>query len=576
MDALLARRSGGWIERVARGAVAAASHERASGAAPSGANGRDAGPSGSPPPGGRGPGALPSGARGRDVASPAAAPSAVGTGRAASPRSRRPQARPASWARDWAGARRILVLRLDNIGDVVMTGPALRAIRRSRPHARVHLMASRSGVQAAPLLALDRRGPRPSGRCGRSWAPPPATPSARAALVERIRAGRWDGAVILTSFSQSPHPAALACRRAGIPLVAGASDEAARALTHRLPKGDPAMHQACRNLALVRALGFGAGGSAMEVEVPAGARAAARALLGDGGRHLLLSPWASAPARQYDPRRMAAAAAQIAAAHGLRVVVTGAPGDRDRGAALARSLGPSALDLTGRTSVAEAAALIESATLVLCCNSSAMHLAEALGVPAAILFAGTELPSQWAPRQTPHRLLRRHVPCAPCHEIACPFGHGRCPRRRARADRRGGGGAPRGGPRSGRTRRERGRPRGARPGAGGDRRPRPALGRRPARGGGARPARPGRRPGGRLGLLRRRRRAPLRRLHPQARPALRRRARAGDRPGPPGARRPGASTPRSRRRAWAPRPTCWPARDGDWPRAPPRPGPCGG
>ena len=55
-------------------------------------------------------------------------------------------------ARPWAEARNILVLRLDNIGDVVMTSPALRAIKEALPEARLTLMASPAGAQAAPLL----------------------------------------------------------------------------------------------------------------------------------------------------------------------------------------------------------------------------------------------------------------------------------------------------------------------------------------------------------------------------------------------------------------------------------------
>ncbi len=339
----------------------------------------------------------------------------------------------ADWAADWADARRILVARLDNIGDVIMTGPTLRAIRLSRPGVRLGLWASPSGAQAEPLLpwtdeVLSDRA------LWQELGSPPFEPSREAALIGRLREGRWDAAVILTSFSQSPHPAAWACRRAGIALVAGASDERGHALTHRWPKGERALHQAERNLALVRALGFGRGGPAMALAVPEAARAAARAHLAGGrsaddrgpGGHLLLSPWASASARQYEPARMAEAARRIAQAQGLRVVLTGAPGERARGADLARRIGRAALDLTGRTSVPEAAALVEGARLVLCCNSSAMHMAEALGVPAIILFAGTELASQWAPRATPHHLLARPVACAPCHAFDCPMERHAC------------------------------------------------------------------------------------------------------------------------------------------------------
>ncbi|EKE43843.1 hypothetical protein OCGS_2177 [Oceaniovalibus guishaninsula JLT2003] len=337
---------------------------------------------------------------------------------------------PPRFASDWQNARRILVLRLDNIGDVLMTGPALAAIRASRPQVHVGLLASPSGAQAAPLLPwIDEV--MQARTLWQELAPPdavprdPFDPSDSRSLVARIGQGRWDGAIVLTSFSQSPHAAAVACRQAGVPLVAGASDERGGALTHRIPKGDPRIHQADRNLALIRALGFASGDARMRLAIPKTARKTATALAGPPGPNgfLLLSPWASAASRQYAPDRMADAAARIAARHGFRVLVTGAPGDTARGAALAAAI-PGARDLTGRTSVAEVAALVSLARLVLCCNSSAMHMAEALGVPAIVLFAGTELASQWAPRATPHRLLAKSVPCTPCHLFDCPVdGH---------------------------------------------------------------------------------------------------------------------------------------------------------
>src|SRR5437588_7281514 len=52
----------------------------------------------------------------------------------------------------WSNVRRVAAIRLDNIGDVVMLGPALRALRRELPEASITLMASPAGAQVAPLL----------------------------------------------------------------------------------------------------------------------------------------------------------------------------------------------------------------------------------------------------------------------------------------------------------------------------------------------------------------------------------------------------------------------------------------
>src|SRR5690606_11589317 len=155
----------------------------------------------------------------------------------------------------WLEARRLLVIRADNIGDVVMTGPALRAIRRALPDAELTLLASPSGAEAAPLLPwIDdvvcwRVLWQDLGRLA-------FDPAREHALIDAIKARAFDGALILTSFSQSPHPAACMAWLAGIPLRAGASREESTLLTHRTPFGPFERHQAERNLALVGALGF--------------------------------------------------------------------------------------------------------------------------------------------------------------------------------------------------------------------------------------------------------------------------------------------------------------------------------
>ena len=138
---------------------------------------------------------------------------------------------------------------------------------------------------------------------------------------------------------------------------------------------------------------------------------------------VLAAPWASAASRVYDPARLAPALRRIARETGWRVLLTAAAGDAARTARLARAVGSAALDLAGRTDVPALAALVARARLVVTVNTSVMHMADALRVPAVVLFAGTELPSQWAPRHAPHRLLTRPVPCSPCHTFDCPLDH---------------------------------------------------------------------------------------------------------------------------------------------------------
>ena len=121
-------------------------------------------------------------------------------------------------------ARRLLVMRLDNIGDVVMTGPVLRALKENLPSSHITLMASPGGSKAAPLLPwVDevfswRVLWQDLGRLSFDWA-------REWEMIRTLKEGSYDAAIILTSFKQTPHAAGYACYLAGIPLRLGESKE---------------------------------------------------------------------------------------------------------------------------------------------------------------------------------------------------------------------------------------------------------------------------------------------------------------------------------------------------------------
>jgi ADP-heptose:LPS heptosyltransferase len=337
---------------------------------------------------------------------------------------------------EWAHARNILVVRLDNLGDVLMTGPALRVLKAQLPDCRITMLASPGGARAAELLPwVDRVLAHRS--LWQDLGSPSAEPERQQRLIEALAAEAFDAALILTSFSQTPHAAGYACYLAGIPLRAGASKEFGGAvLTHELRMGNEhdGLHQVDRNLALLEHLGFDVSGlqpnaARLEVAIPDSARQALALKLADqamaaAAPYLVACPWASCPARTYPPAQMVEAASAIATAQGWRVALTGMERHRDEGCGLMEILGEQGVDLVGRLEFDEFAALVQRSRLVLTNNSGPLHLAEATGARALVLYAGTELESQWAPRFTEARLLRRPTTCQPCHAFNCPIeGH---------------------------------------------------------------------------------------------------------------------------------------------------------
>src|SRR5690606_20471155 len=145
--------------------------------------------------------------------------------------------------------RKILCVRLDNMGDVLMSTPAMRALKYAHPGRHLTLLASAAGAGLAPFLpdideviAYDA----PWVKNGQD------DMAADADMIQALRQARFDAAVIFTVYSQSPLPAALMCRLAGIPLVlAYCRENPYRLLSHWEPETEPGLaprHEARRQL----------------------------------------------------------------------------------------------------------------------------------------------------------------------------------------------------------------------------------------------------------------------------------------------------------------------------------------
>jgi ADP-heptose:LPS heptosyltransferase len=309
-------------------------------------------------------------------------------------------------------SRHVLVARLDNDGDVLLAGPAVRAVAAGAR--RVTLLCGPRGRQAAALLpgvddVLVRRA---------EWIDPDPEPVRRAAVdafVDELAARRFDEALILTSFHQSPLPLALLLRMAGVPRIAATSVDYPGSLLDVRHRIDDDVHEVRRSLSLVAALGYA---------LPAGddgalrVRHPGRAPHGSG--YVVVHPGASVPARAWSPRRNAALVRALAA-RGRRVLVTGAPSER---ALTAQVAGDAGEDLGGRTDFAQLADVLAHAVCVVVGNTGPAHLAAAVGTPVVSLYAPTVPAVRWRPWGVAHELLYVDVPCAGCRARTCPVpGH---------------------------------------------------------------------------------------------------------------------------------------------------------
>jgi histidinol-phosphate phosphatase family protein len=304
-------------------------------------------------------------------------------------------------------ARTVLVVRSDSAGDVLVTGPAIRAVAHGAE--RVVMLCGPRGRAAAELLPgvdelVEWRLP---------WidpAPGPVDRDDTAALVERIRETGADEAVVFTSFHQSALPLALVLRLAGIGRITAISEDYPGSLLdvrHRVPEDLPEPERA-RSVAA-------AAGFALPPEDSGGLRIGTPVRKGRRD-YVVVHPGASVEARACPPELLRRAVAALTAA-GHRVVVTGGPGERELAASVGADAGP--MDLAGL------ARLLAGAACVVVGNTGPAHLAAAVGTPVVSLFAPTVPYGKWGPYRVPAvRLGRADAGCRDTRATVCPIpGH---------------------------------------------------------------------------------------------------------------------------------------------------------
>jgi ADP-heptose:LPS heptosyltransferase len=333
----------------------------------------------------------------------------------------------------WSRAKRILAIRLDNLGDVLVTTPALHAIKTSLPDATLTLLAGPVGAQVAHLdpdiddvIVYQAAWMDP-------WHKLPQDSSREQRMIETLRERQFDGAIIFTSYHQSPLPAAYLCYLADIPLrVAASIDGPGSLLTTRHKHPEQLMHEVEYGLDLVQAIGLETSQRDLVLSVPDVARIAMRNLLstkvGDGiGPLIVVHPGCSMPARTYPWEMYAGVIDLLVKQLGATVFLTGMDDERELVERILAHARPetrrSAHALAGELSFPLLCALIEAADLTITNNTGPMHISAAVKTPVIALFALTNPPEQWGPWHVPHRLLYHDVACRICYSRVCPYGH---------------------------------------------------------------------------------------------------------------------------------------------------------
>lgn len=326
-------------------------------------------------------------------------------------------ARPFRRRRRAAVPARILLLRLERIGDLVMALPAIADARAAAPNAEIDLVVGSWNAEVArsirgishvlvvdaPWLAREQAGTRMADlvRTALGW-----------------RARRYDIAVNLEPDVRSNALLALSGARwtAGY-RSAGGGPLIDQALDYR-----PEDHTVDNARRLIHAVVGDAQATAEPgLDIPDARRLDAAALLGDCPPPLIAMHVAGGRAvKQWDPQAFAAVARQLSDRHGATIVLTGGPGDAALVAQVKQVLPAGrVVDGSGIPSLLTVAAILERCDLMITGDTGPMHLAAAVGTPIVAVFGPSD-PRRYAPRGPHDRVIRVDLPCAPCNRIRLP------------------------------------------------------------------------------------------------------------------------------------------------------------
>ncbi|WP_315788827.1 lipopolysaccharide heptosyltransferase II [Fischerella sp. JS2] len=348
----------------------------------------------------------------------------------------------------WESAENILCIRLDTIGDVLMTTPAIRAVKLSHPRRRITLLTSSAGTAVASLVpeideVIVYDAPWLKATAPRLNSIPEYE------MAQYLRSLKFDGAVIFTVYSQNPLPSAFVCYLADIPLrLAHCHENPYQLLTDWVKDPEPenfVRHEVQRQLDLVGTIGCNTDEKRLSLHVPEKALAVVDDILQklgiDQQRPLVVvHPGATAASRRYPPEKFALVVRTLVMEMGMQVIFTGTESEQELVAEIQRMIiaadaianltdnlsakSASFHSLVGCLKLSELAALLQLSSLLISNNTGPVHIAAAVGTPVVDLYALTN--PQHTPWSIPHRVLFHDVPCKYCYKSICPEGHHQC------------------------------------------------------------------------------------------------------------------------------------------------------
>jgi len=303
----------------------------------------------------------------------------------------------ASESADCSAPRSILLIRPGGIGDAVLLAPAIGALKKTFPQAKLTVLAEKRNAGVFPLI-------------------PGVDQVLRYDVVREFKAALSLKPDLVIDTEQYHRLPAVVARLTGAAVRIGfATNERARLFHHAVPYSHDD-YEADSFFHLLAPLGIKPpiAIDAAFLSIPAPAQNRANQLLAPlvGHPFIALFPGASIPERRWGADRFNQVAVRFAQ-QGYAIIVVGGGQDAATGDTILQAVGLEGLNLAGRTTLIETAAILERATLLISGDSGVLHLGVGLGTPTVSLF-GPGIAKKWAPRGRQHLVLNKHLTCSPC------------------------------------------------------------------------------------------------------------------------------------------------------------------
>jgi len=305
---------------------------------------------------------------------------------------------------DWNNCKNILCIRADNMGDLLMSSPAIRALKESF-HCRITLLTSAMGNLIAPFLPdIDE-----VIVADLPWVKTkePVNEKEISALIQQLREMSFDAAVIFTVYSQNPLPAAMLAYMAGIPKrLAYCRENPYDLLTDWVVEKEPytfIKHQVERDLNLVKAINAHVHDEKIRITYAESARKSALRKIGQMGVNteedwIIIHPGVSETKREYPQSSWIETGISLRDQLNVQLLITGSSDEKELCDRIQRGIGKNAFSLAGSLSIEEFIALIRDSPLVISVNTGTVHIASATKTPVIVLYALTN------PQHTPWKV----------------------------------------------------------------------------------------------------------------------------------------------------------------------------